>query len=198
MMSRDISSTTLFRRAAERDPRFRDACELIARNTRGRYWICGGYVFRTLARERYGTGQNAPDIDIMTEKRLPAPVCPEGWNLLQNRYGNHKFVRRDGLKVDVWCLHDMHGIRTLGLRTTLRNYLRCTPLTVQSIVYDVTRQRVIGAVGIRALASRTIAINHLVRAQQWSHKYGTPLERMILSKAQSIGFTPIYDYPHHR
>lgn len=192
------SYTNIFRQSAEKDPAFRDACDVVAMNTAGRYWVCGGYVFRTLARALHGRGDTIPDIDIMTEEPFRPLSCPPGWVEHRNRYGNPKLIRADGLEVDIWRLRDVHGIRLLGLRATLRNYLKLTPLTIQSIVYDVGRRRIIGATGIRTLQTGTVSVHHPFTAGQWSQKYGIPLERMVRDKAESIGFTALYAHAHNR
>ena len=56
----------IFLRRSASDPRFQATHALIESIVRGPYWVCGGYVYRTLAKSLHGYGGKIPDIDIMT------------------------------------------------------------------------------------------------------------------------------------
>lgn len=173
---------------------FRNTCALIEHNYRGHYWICGGYVFRTLAKCLYKSVAPAPDIDIMTEKPADISSMLPDWSIIhRNHYGNLKLGHQSGMSVDHWDLPNFFWIVHSKLKPLLRNYLAGVPLTVQSIVYDPRRKQIIGATGIRALLTKTVATNNQWRMQERAERYGVPARTYIKEKASSLGFTPIYD-----
>lgn len=182
----------LFLRAMKRDPFSKETLEIVANNSSGNVWFVGGYVFRTLARELYGSAEPAPDIDIIVARYHGPPRLPRGWKSVTNRYGNPKF-KREGCKIDLIPIRNITRIKQKGLAPTIRNYLAGTPLTIQSLAFDVRNNRVVGAEGVRALKARTVGVHNRDEAQAWAETYNTTVRERITSKANAIGFTPLYD-----
>lgn len=177
------------------DKEVRQAIRLVEENSSGKIYLVGGYVFRTIAEKWYDTHPERTDIDIIVEN-LAAQIAlserrkAEGWNVRTNSFGHPKFFCQN-LVVDCWPLSETSQIKRKEQTSTLRNYLSGTPLTVQSIVYDLLEEVVIGEVGMRALLEKTVRVNDLEQAQLAAQRKDMTLEQYVRWKAKGIGFAPI-------
>ena len=181
--------TRIFLRATSDDRQLADAYALLREHHKGNFWLCGGYVFRTLAGALYGGVLPPPDVDMMSDTPVHFGRGIRPWRIIQkNHYGNPKLEHRSGMTMDLWNLRNHNWIRRRGHRPLLQNYLRATPLTIQSIVFDPLRKRIVGAAGIRALISRTVAIHNRGNIEDRSKRYGTSIASYITEKASSLGF----------
>lgn len=182
--------TQLFLNGTEDNLRFREALEIVKSNSSGKIWLIGGFVYRTIASQLYGTPKPAVDFDFIVEKAVECFTLPESWSLEQNRFGNPKFVHGHN-SIDYVPLDKVCSITSRALSPTIENYLSGVPLTVQSIAYDVYGDKVIGEIGIDALKRRVIEINNLHFAEYAASKKGISVEEMIKQKAESLRFMAV-------
>ena len=171
-------------------PEFYEAIDIVGGNSSGKIWLIGGLVYRTIARQLYGTPRPEADLDFIVEKTVTTFMLPDGWDIRINHFGNPKFVNGKR-QIDYVPLDNIKSIQDRGLQPSIENYFSGTPLTVQSIAYDVQEDRVIGEVGINAILKREIAIHHLLFARYAAQKKGKSLEAYIKEKAQQVGFRAV-------
>jgi hypothetical protein len=190
-MIKDYSQ--LFTRFVSDSSYFLQAIEIARANSGGNIWIIGGFVFRNLAAALYSGVEYHSDIDLVSDIALNTELrCPIGWSMRKNSYGTPKFERGD-YSIDLSSLVGWSSIERRKLRSSITNALSGTPLTVQSIAYDVQRQQILGEIGINAVVSRTVAVNNREQAEIYAERKKKPLRQIISEKAQALGFTPIYD-----
>lgn len=185
--------TKIFLSRANRDTRFQIARSLIERSCADAYWVCGGFVYRTLSQALHGYGGRIPDIDIMTAPLFPLSAVTADWNIVKNHFGGPKLIHQSGLRLDVWQLRKLHYAKRTGLRPTLNVFLRGVPLSIQSIAYDARRNILIGKAGIRSLLQRTVGVNNRREMLHHCERYGIKPREYIEQKAASLRFSPIYD-----
>jgi len=164
-MVASVDVTALFIEGTQDNPDFHEVVEIIRSNTTGNVWLIGGFVFRSIVRAWYGKEGAKADFDFLVENPASTIVFPNSWEKNTNSYGNPKFVRRDGLEVDFVPLHT---VRRQGLPATIESFLKGTPLTVQSIMYNVERQQIEGPIGIRALHDKIVRVNDLEEARDYA------------------------------
>jgi len=169
---------------------FQEAFDIIRRNSDGRAWLIGGAVYRNLTHLLYGTRKVHCDFDFIIRNPDRRIVLPEGWEEKRNRYGNPKFVG-DNKEIDFVPLSTVYSIIRRGLRLTFSNYLTGTPLTVQSVGYNISTHDLEGEIGINAIRTRTVSVNNPEQAKIYERKKGKPIEEIIMEKADSLGFTAV-------
>ena len=184
--------TELFLSEIEDDASFNEALEIVRRNSQGRIWLIGGFVYRTLAHALYRTPRPPVDLDFIVEVPSSDFILPPGWSKKENRFGNPKLVNGNK-EIDFVPLDSIHSISSRGLKPTIANYLSGVPLTVQSICFDMSTNSIVGDVGISALKKMEVAINNLEFAEYAAKKKGLALRAMIEKKAVSLGFTPLFN-----
>lgn len=170
---------------------FPEALEIVKRNSSGRIWLIGGFVYRTIASQLYGLLKPEVDLDFVVEYPVSDFYLPDGWRVDKNRYGNPKLI--NGKKqIDYIPLRNTYPILKRQIEPTIENFLIGVPLTVQSVAYDVNENKVIGEIGIDALQRRVVEANDLLCAEYAAKKKNKSLQAMIQEKADGLGFTPIF------
>lgn len=109
----------------------------------------------------------------------------------ENSYGNPKLVGPT-YEIDYIPLENISSIIRRGLEPTIENFLTGTPLNVQSIVYDVVNNKVMGDIGIKSIEDRVIAINDMEQAKHRADKKGVTPNDLVTDIAEQFDFTPIY------
>ncbi|MBI2635324.1 MAG: hypothetical protein HYW79_02155 [Parcubacteria group bacterium] len=180
--------TKMFLETVKDESDFYEVLNILKKITLGNIWLIGGFVYRNIARGLYGTSKPSVDLDFIVEKVNQNLTFPLGWTNAHNRYGNPKFIRTDGLAVDFVPLNNISSILRRKVEPTIYNFLTGTPLTIQSIAYDVKNNRVIGSIGIKALQSKTISINDAEQAKIYANKKERAIEEIIQEKAKELGF----------
>lgn len=170
---------------------YQETLSLVQRNSEGKIWLIGGFLYRNLARQLYGVAPPAEvDFDFLVQK-LHSPVdLPNPWEQRTNRNGNPKWVNRkvSSFSIDIIPLENVKYTVVNKLTPTLDNYLMGVPLTIQSIAYDVEEQRIIGEVGIRALEEKSIRVHHPEFAAFAAQRKEKTLHDYIWDKAIQLGF----------
>ncbi|MDP3987140.1 MAG: hypothetical protein Q8P81_02850 [Nanoarchaeota archaeon] len=77
-----------FRAQWEDEPRYEEILKIGKKNTRGRLYLLGGYVYRTIIKDLYGIPMKKPiDIDFVAERLAETPYNLEGWRERRNFFG---------------------------------------------------------------------------------------------------------------
>lgn len=183
--------TEIFLSGAKDREEFPEALEIVKNNSSGNIWLIGGFVYRTIASQLYGLPKPEVDLDFVVEYPVSYFNLPSGWKVDRNRFGNPKLV--NGKKqIDFVPLKNIYSIIQRQLEATIENYLTGVPLTVQSIAYDLTKNKVIGEIGITALQRKIVKVNDIYFAKYAAKKKNKSLQSMIQEKAEGLGFTPIF------
>ena len=170
---------------------YQEALSIVRTNSEGRIWLIGGSVYRTLAQQMYGKCVAPKDWDFIIEHSKISLLLPEGWTARENRFGNPKLVKGNQ-EIDCIPLQNIIMIQKKGLQPTIDNFLICSPLTVQSIAFDIAKQRLLGEQGFDALQRRVVEVQDREIAVYAAQKKRMTLNDYIQEKATSLGFTPIF------
>ncbi len=181
---------SIFNEIVESHSDYNTALRIVQQNSRGRIWVIGGFVYRSLARELYGTPMPACDYDFMVEEMEPTLHLPEGWEERKNSHGNPKLMSGN-ITIDLIPLHNLWYFVQHGIEPTLKKYLQRTPLTIQSIAYDTVDKKVLGEIGEKALYEKTVAVHDLEVATYLTQLKGKTIQQLVQEKADSLGFTAV-------
>jgi hypothetical protein len=172
-----------------RDKVFLEVLDLVRQNSNGKIWIMGGFLYKNLANILYGGKTYNYDIDFIVEDKMTPLKEAAGWEIQTNSYGNQNYVREKN-KMSFTDLKK--AIRVNGFKNkTIEEYVKGTPLNIQSIAYDLEENKIIGEKGIKALLSKTIKINNAKNADFYAKMKGKKLGDMIKEKAKELDFTYI-------
>ena len=191
---KSVEYSSLFADWAQKHDGYQEALEIVRQNSSGTIWLMGGFLYRNLVSELYGTPAHQTDFDFLVEKRNDTLTLPAGWVRMQNRWANPKLVH-DDKSIDLVPLDTVYSINYRGLDAHLEHYLSGTPLNIHSLVYDIAEKNIIGEAGLKSLREKKVRVNHLELAQRYAEMKRQPLNRLIEEKAQSLGFTPVYPLP---
>ena len=182
-----MSPTQSFLKIANTCPEFKEAIDIIKSNSEGQIWLIGGFVCRSIIQDLYNIHlKKDVDLDFIIE--IPKEIkLPKGWKMERNSYGNPKLVGPK-YEIDYIPLKSIHSIIRRGLEPTIENFLSGTPLNVQSIIYDVTNDKVIGDIGIKAIEDKIVAVNNPEQAQHRAEKKGVSVDDLVIDIANQFGF----------
>lgn len=192
--------TPYFLKGIEGNLKFNEALEIARRNSReGGLWVIGGTVFRTIVQELYGVeGEESYDFDFIIENpvRREEVVLPTGWSVVETGLGSLRFMHRT-MQVDFVSLCDaMHSSDSprvlVNREERLQSYFKRTPLTVQSIAYDVLRRSIVGDIGIRAILEKTIAVNYFDECLQFCRRRRISVYEFMSRKGSQLQFKVIF------
>ncbi len=163
--------TKLFLKAVKDNEDFQEAIDIIRRNSQKDSWLIGGFVYRNIASSLYGTEKAKADLDFIIEKSPDKILVPRYWKKRLNKYGNPKLFRNDGLEIDFVPLENVSSILRRHLKPSIENFLTGTPLTIQSIAYDIKNNCTQGNIGIKALLDKTVAVNDFEQMKIYSQQF---------------------------
>ena len=150
--------------------------------------MIGGFVYRMIVRELYCVPVTSDiDFDFIVEIIAQKFDSPPGWVAVSNSYGNPK-LKGPRYEIDLVPLDNIHSVLRRGLEPTIENFLSGTPLTVQSIAYDVSNGRVIGDIGVSAIRARTVGVNDVVQANHRAELKGKSVQELVREAADSLDF----------
>lgn len=181
--------TKTFLKVVKDDKKFQQAVQIVRENSQGKFWLIGGGLFRNIVKGLYGI--NFPlikDFDFIVEKPNSKLILPEGWKVSTNSFGNPKLISPDNLQIDFVYLDNLHQLRLRGFKPSIERYLETTPLTVQSIIFDFSKHKVFGPVGIKAILSKTVAANDLKWAKWYVKTINLTVEEYIKREADRLNF----------
>lgn len=175
-----------------RDSDIDEYITLVRRNSKGRIWLIGGFVYKNIIEIIKGKKQNVHDLDFLAENPSDIIHIPErNWIMGFTHYGNPFFVqsgRSEKVSIDLNYLPSFHSIVSRNLPPTIENFLSGTPLTIQSIAYDIDRRKIIGETGISAIIKELIEINNIEESRYETERRKITLEKYIKQKAAELDF----------
>ena len=163
----DFDATTLFEKSLVDYP-FDEFLEIARNHSEGRIWIIGGFVYRNIIKELYGTPyEKRPiDIDFLVEHHKEEVDRPRDWEIGRTFTGDLSFSKKDEYKIDLNGLVNFHSIVSQNVDDPeIRHFYTGTPLNIQSISYDCEKKVVEGEAGINAIRKRHVEINNIIEAQ---------------------------------
>ena len=190
---RIMEISKIFTDYIEKERNYKIAYDIVRKNSKGKIWLIGGALSRNLNQLIHGTPQHSFDFDFIVEKGVDKFDLPEGWDVRENRFGNPKLVNGD-MEIDYVPIKTVRYIIDNNLDPTIENVLEGTPFTIQSLAYDTETKKIIGDVGIRAFEEKVFEVNNMGRAKVLAKMKGVDLKDIILKKAESMGFKPVYNF----
>ena len=186
--------TAVFEKFLKESPDFPEIFDIAKRNSQGRIWIIGGFVYRNIIRNIYGeiSEPEEIDIDFLIEKSSKKRdlYAPEGCDLKITDYGNPYLVRGK-TRIDLNYLFSFHSIHARKLRPRFKHFFTGTPMDIQSIAYDLTDKSVgvTGWRGIGAIKRKIVRINNLEEAKFEAQNRGLKIEDLVIQKAKELNFS---------
>lgn len=169
-----------------KDPMFLEVFDLVNRNSNGKIWLFGGYLYRNLIAALYGRKPYSYDIDFIVEERNEMLENVTGWNIKVNSYGVENYERMTN-RTSITDIRKV--VRVEGLKNfTIEEVITGTPLNIQSIAYDLQENRIIGQRGIEALRAKLIKVNNIAQAKFYAERKGKELKDIVIEKAEELGF----------
>jgi len=185
--------TLVFERFLRESPEFPEVFDIVKRNSQGRIWIIGGFVYRNIIRNIYGELPTPIEIDIdflieRSSKKRDL-YAPSGWDLKITDYGN-PYLLRGKTRIDLNYLFSFHSIHARKLRPKFKHFFTGTPMDIQSIAYDLTDKSVgvHGWRGINAIKRKIVRINNLEEAKFEVKNKGISIEDLVSQKAEELNF----------
>ncbi len=183
-----------------KDEFFEEALDMIKKNSSGKIWLIGGFLYKNLVAELYGTCKKpAKDIDLIVEKANKKLILPTGWKKETNTFGNPKLFN-ERIEIDFIPLDKMYYIKKYKLKPCINSHLESVPLNIHYLVYDIFNNEIIGDIGIRALEKKVVSAYNLEMLKYGAKKYNTTVNDMIKEKADALGFRAelIKEFKHKR
>lgn len=184
-------ATQVFLEGVSECKEFHRALKIVNKNSDGRAWLIGGFIFRTIAWQLYGSPKPKVDLDFIIEKPAKKLILPSGWIAIKNRFGNPKFIKGKN-RIDFIPLENVFSIKSRKIKPTINNFLTGVPLTIQAVVFDTKSNRILGDFGINAIQNKVVEVNNLFFAQYAAKKKGKILNEYIKDMAESLDFKAIY------
>lgn len=179
--------TEIFLNSIKDKNQFEEVFDIVRTNSRGGIWLIGGFVYRGIVSELYGTAKIKVDYDFIVENPIEIKLPPD-WKQIKNKYGNPKFS--NGLyEIDYVPLRNIYSIIRKRLKPSIDNYLKGTPLTIQSVAYDCINKEVIGEIGLDAIKRKLVAINDIEQAKHYAKIKKISIRDLIREKAENLGFS---------
>jgi hypothetical protein len=170
-----------------KDPVFLEVLDLVKKNSRGKIWIIGGFVYRNLVSALYGGDAYNHDIDFIVEERNDILTEVPGWQIQINKYGSQNYVKESN-RMSFTDIRKV--IRVSGTTNpTIEEFIEETPLNIQSIAYDLVENKLIGEKGIEAILHKTSSINNAGQAEFYAKRKGKDLDELIKEKARELHFS---------
>jgi hypothetical protein len=152
-------------------------------------YIVGGFLYRNIIHELYGTKSVNFDTDYVADE-LDTDSLPKSWRINADGFPQLSFrcigwrISAGSQNIDI-CLFRNHATSVLtGAEPGIETYLKYVPLSIQSIAYDLENERLLGDVAKESISSRRLWFNNpkvlLIDKDYWLGK--------IYQKAQELGF----------
>jgi len=145
-----LNYSKIIQKAISEDSDFQRSLKIVQKNSNGKIWAAGGFIFRNLASAIH----NLPkpifnDYDFIVEKINKELDLEENMNFTLNTFGSIK-IKNGPITIDIWEPEDVY----LATNPTIENYLKTTSLNIQSIAYSIESDKVLGDVGLKAILDK--------------------------------------------
>ncbi len=174
----------IIKKAIKEDPDFQRSLELVRKNSNGKIWVMGSFVFRNIASKVYNLPKPIiKDYDFVVEKMVISPEMKYSLN----HFGGLKID--NGLKkTDIWELKETYLIKKNNLNPTIENCLKTASLNIQSIAYDIEENKIIGETSLRGIIDKKILANNIENFQYYVNAYKITMEDYINAQIRKWGF----------
>ncbi|MCL5018837.1 MAG: hypothetical protein M1416_03695 [Candidatus Pacearchaeota archaeon] len=169
------------------DKDFQEALDIVRKNSSGKIWLIGGFLYKNLAHSLYGSKKSTKDFDLIVEKANSKLFLPENWIEKENHFSSPKFISREK-QIDFIPLSNIYYIKTKSLVPCINNFLEGGGLNIHCLAYDILEKEILGDIGIRALEQRIISVYNLEMLEYGAKIYGKTLNEIIKTKAEELGF----------
>jgi hypothetical protein len=166
------------------DMRYQVALNLIHRISEGRIWLIGSAIYKNLLNLKHGSNLSIDDYDFIVEKmKKPLPELT-GWEISENTFGNIR-LKKDGITIDPVPLNNILMLREWGWQGNLKNFMKSTGFSVQTIAYNIKNKKLITKRAVKDISKGIIRINNM-RNYEWSvARYGEKVS--LTSMANKLG-----------
>jgi hypothetical protein len=179
-------------KAIEENKEFQNALEIVNKNSQGKIWVMGSFVFRNIACALHNLPKPIfDDYDFVVENIKKDVSLDVGQTFKINSFGGLK-ISAGPINIDIWELRRTYLIEKLNLQPTIENCLKTTSLDIQSIVYDVQNKKVLGDSGINAILNKKISVNNLTNFKYYVAKRNITLEDYAKRKFKKWGLENFY------
>jgi hypothetical protein len=178
----------IFLNEANKYPEFKEAKEIVKKNSEGNVWLIGGFIYRNIVAGLYGTEKPKIDLDFIIQKPIEKFILPEGWKKIKNHFGNPKFVGPN-FEIDFVPLKKIYSIKHRKLYSSIKNYLSGTPLNIQSIVYDFKKNELKGERSFWSIENKFIIPNSNYHLLEFAAiDKNKKVDEYIIDMAKSLNF----------
>ncbi len=178
-------------RELKNNKEYLEVLEIVKSNSQGKIWLIGGIVSRSIIKLIYGRLQLKHDLDFLVEKLNKKLVIPSSWKLAKNRFSNPKLIK-GGTEVDIVPLKTAEHILRNKLTPSIKNFLVGTPLDIQSLAFDIEKEKLIGSLGIKALQRKEVRINNSKPFLAKAKRKKISPEELLQQTAKSVGFKAVF------
>ncbi|MFH1311583.1 MAG: hypothetical protein ABIH65_04225 [Nanoarchaeota archaeon] len=165
--------------------------DLVRKNSKGKIWLIGGFVYKNIVGIIKEKKQIVNDLDFLVENPSDIMNIPEKyWKMGITSYGNPFFIyseKREKISIDLNYISSFHSIVSRNLPPIIESFLSGTPLTIQSIAYDLDECKIIGETGISAITKKLIEINNIEEARYETERRKITFEEYLKEKAIPLG-----------
>jgi len=169
------------------DKDFQEALDIVRKNSSGKIWLIGGFLYKNLAHSLYGSKKSTKDFDLIIENANTGLVLPENWIEKENHFGSPKLINGEK-QIDFIPLSNLYYIQTKNLVPCINNFLEGGGLNIHCLAYDIFGKEVLGDIGIKSLEQRTISVYNLEMLEYGAKIYGKTPNEIIKTKAEELGF----------
>lgn len=174
----------IIQKAIKEDFEFQKSLEIVKKNSNGKIWIMGSFVFRNIASAIHNLPKPVfKDYDFVVEE-LNKNVNIDN-NL--NTFGGLKIKNKE-VSIDIWELRKTYLITRLNLEPTIENCLKTASLSIQSIAFNLEENKILGSVGLRSILEKNISVNNMQNFKYYTERKGLSLEEYLKNQIKKWGF----------
>lgn len=166
---------------------FDEVISIVKSNSKGKIYLIGGSVSRTLASKLYGSKIKSNDFDFIVDILNSNMIVPDGWNVTYKKFGNPTFKKGD-VEIDVFPFSDYAYIKNNSLEPNISNFLDGVPFSIQSLAFDIDDELILGEEGIKALKERKFKVHNVISAKEVAKKKKMTINQRMNLKANSMDF----------
>lgn len=171
----DFDATALFERSLIDYP-FEKFLNIAKKHSEGKIWVIGGFVYRNIIQELYGTPyEKRPiDIDFLVESHVRKAIRQRRWKHSVTDTGELCFTKGNRYKISINSFASFHSIASRPSHPDalsrprhldIEYFYKFNPLDIQAISYDCDERIVEGEKAFEAIQNKLIAVNNSVGAK---------------------------------
>lgn len=193
---------TLINKITRCEGPWEEVYDIAKSNSKGRVWLVGGKVYRTLAEILHGVSVGAAscDYDFITTYTTWFNHIPGKWYVTFNtEYGESLFNPYTSEKCENAWRYFKEGRQVLDLMTfkratqaghpaNLDGYFKSVPLNVQAVALDIDGRQLLGP-GVEAICRKIVSVNNREQAEGAANRAAISIDQFVEARARSLGFS---------